>query len=141
MKKVIKWGLIVCGVLFLLALISPKSEKTTVTILDKQEIASSEATIAKNEPIILTGTSKQATKLFVLNEGLRRFTLKYTGSSNFIVKLLDENGNPAGGSFGLDSLLVNEIGNFEGSKAVRIDKTGSYLLDITGTGKWIITIE
>lgn len=93
------------------------------------------------EPLKLTGVGKKATNLFTLEKGLRRFTMNYRGTSNFIVKLLDENGNAAGGSFGFDSLIANEIGNFEGSKAVKMEKTGNYLLDITGEGSWTIVIE
>jgi len=37
-------------------------------------------------------------------------------------------------------LLVNKLGNFDGSKAVRIDKTGIYLLDISADENWLIDI-
>ena len=51
--------------------------------------------------------------MFSLNEGLKTFTMKYDGSENFIVWMVDDQGNKV-------DLLANEIGSFDGSKAVRI---------------------
>jgi hypothetical protein len=38
-------------------------------------------------------------------------------------------------------LLVNEIGSFDGSKAIGIDAPGLHLLDIQADGDWTITVE
>jgi hypothetical protein len=51
--------------------------------------------------------------MFSLDECLKTFTMKYDGSENFIVWMVDDQGNKV-------DLLANEIGSFDGSKAVRI---------------------
>ncbi|GAI15311.1 unnamed protein product, partial [marine sediment metagenome] len=78
---------------------------------------------------------------FLLDEGLTIFTFNHDGSSNFIVELLSIEGS-------LADLLVNEIGSYEGSKAVGIQQgalfgpePGIHLLNITADGNWSITIE
>ena len=34
--------------------------------------------------------------------------------------------------------LANEIGSFEGSSAIKIDKSAAYLLDVDADGSWSI---
>ncbi|MGO9596704.1 MAG: hypothetical protein ACLP7Q_01635 [Isosphaeraceae bacterium] len=80
------------------------------------------------------GEETSATRQFKLLEGLCRIKLKHRGESNFIVTLLDENGVPVSG-------IVNEIGSYEGSQAVKIERTGTYILDVTAGGPWSIEIE
>jgi len=71
--------------------------------------------------------------LFSLKGGLATFKMTHDGKSNFAIKLLDSDGN-------MVDLLVNEIGNFNGSKAARIDQVGLYLLDIAADGNWSVSI-
>lgn len=85
-------------------------------------------------PIILSGKGQKATDLFYLPQGLVRFELTHNGESNFGVWLMDDQGHKI-------ELLVNEIGTFVGSKAVRIDKSGQFLLDIDADGTWNIIIK
>ncbi len=83
-----------------------------------------------------SGSSKTATDLFELSRGLKRFNMTHQGSENFIVDLLDENGarvEIAG--------LVNEIGPFNGSKAVQVPEDGIYLLQVEADGPWTIQVE
>ena len=87
------------------------------------------------DPIYLSGFGQQATQQFDLESGLSVFTLTHSGSSNFIVKLLDSNGNP------VDYSLVNDIGVFNGSKAIKINQSGKYLLNISADGAWTINIQ
>ncbi len=87
------------------------------------------------EPIIVSGKGQKATDLFYLQQGLVRFEMEHNGESNFIIQLLDEQGLKIGGS------LVNEIGSFQGSKAIRIEKSGMYLMDIMADGNWKVTIK
>ncbi len=64
-------------------------------------------------------------------EGSHTFTATYNGDSNFIVWVLDENGQE-------QDLIFNEIGTFEGSNTysgthvgyIRIQATGDWQLDI-----------
>ncbi|MDI6885804.1 MAG: hypothetical protein QMD22_05555 [archaeon] len=60
--------------------------------------------------------------------------MTHDGDSNFAVRLLDDEGDKV-------DLLVNEIGEFDGSKAVGIKKQGDYILDVSADGRWTITIE
>ncbi len=89
--------------------------------------------VGKKKPIILFGTGQEASEKFVLEEGLVRFNFLYKGQHNFVVWLLDNTGKKL-------ELLINKIGYFDGSKAIRIDKTGIYLLDISADEYWLVTI-
>lgn len=82
----------------------------------------------------LSGKGQKATDLFYLNQGLVKFDMNHDGKSNFAIWLLDDQGNKK-------ELLVNEIGKFQGSKAVRIEESGNYLLDINADGNWNINIS
>lgn len=83
-----------------------------------------------------SGNSPAATPLFELSGGLHRVTLTHQGDANFIVDLLDENGAsvvPMG--------LVNEIGPFEGSRAIQVPEDGIYLFSVEANGPWTINVE
>lgn len=89
--------------------------------------------IPEPSPINLSGSGQKATQQFNLEAGLSIFTLMHSGSSNFSILLMDGDGKYV-------SLLVNEIGSFSGSKAVKIDKAGPYILNITADGSWTVNI-
>jgi len=78
-------------------------------------------------PKTLKGTGQQASEMFYLDKGLARFEMTHDGDRNFIVWLLNDEGN--------------KIGEFDGSKAVSIRKGGNYLLSISADGNWEISIE
>lgn len=83
-----------------------------------------------------SGNSAQATQLFELSGGLHRVELTHQGDANFIVDLLDENGAsvvPMG--------LVNEIGPFDGSRAMTVPGDGIYLFSVQANGPWTITVD
>ena len=86
--------------------------------------------------IKLTGVGQQASQKFILEEGMSIFNMTHTGNENFIIWLLDSDGQQI-------ELLVNTIGlaNCSLSKAVGIDKKGEYLLDISTNGEWSVEIE
>jgi len=88
--------------------------------------------IVEPEQILLSGSGKKATELFKLENGLSIFEMENSGSSNFIVWLLDNKGNQI-------ELLANEIGSYKISTALGVE-AGDYLLDVTG-GSWKITIK
>jgi hypothetical protein len=81
-----------------------------------------------------SGDGQKASELFYLKKGLKTFSMKYDGTSNFIPTLVNANGQTV-------ELLANEIGAFDGSKAVRVGSDGIYLLDVQASGSWTITIE
>lgn len=93
----------------------------------------STTTPTASEPIIISGRGNKATELFYLSEGLIRFESEYNGERNFIILLMDDQGRKI-------SLVVNEIGSVQGSKAIRIEKAGMYLMYITADGTWKVTI-
>src|SRR5207248_2546315 len=78
-------------------------------------------------PISLSGLGQQASNTFQLQQGLALFKMTHNGASNFIVQLLDSNGQDVDG-------LVNEIGSFHGSKAEGIQADGVYLFDVQADG-------
>jgi len=86
------------------------------------------------EPQRFAGHGQQVSPKFVLSTGLAVFRMTHDGGSNFAIVLLDDKGNYV-------ELLVNEIGGFDGAKAVGIEQTGTYLLDIQADGNWIISVE
>ena len=85
-------------------------------------------------PISFSGVGQEASQKFTLDEGLSIFAMKHSGSSNFIVWLLDSNGNNV-------DLLVNEVGAFDGSKATGIKYSGIYCLNIAADGNWKIDVS
>jgi len=87
-------------------------------------------------PITLEGSGPEATRPFQLESGLTVIEMKHQGNANFIVDLLDENGNsvaPMG--------VVNVIGPFQGSTPVQIKRDGQYLLDVQNAGNWQIVVK
>lgn len=84
-------------------------------------------------PITLSGSDQEATVLFDLLEGVSIFEMQNTGSGHFGIWLLDDMGENV-------ELLVNEIGPFDGSKIVHINRQGDYLLDVSAEGNWEVTI-
>jgi len=90
--------------------------------------------LEEKKSITLFGFGQEASDKFVLEKGLVRFNFVYKGQHNFSVWLLDNNGKKV-------ELLVNTIGDFNGSKAIGIDKTGIYLLDISANDYWLVIID
>jgi hypothetical protein len=80
-----------------------------------------------------SGRGHEATNLFSLSPGLYIFRLRHNGEHNFIVHLMTDTGRSI-------DYLVNQIGDFDGSKAVRIERSGKYLLNIDADGDWEISV-
>ncbi len=83
------------------------------------------------------GNSQAATDFFELSEGLKRFQMTHQGSGHFGVTLLNKDGS----RIGMESLLANEVGAFDGSKAARIPRNDIYLLQVSADGPWTVQIE
>lgn len=92
------------------------------------------ASIIEPTNISLSGEGQEASQMFTLTEGLSIFTMKHSGASNFAIWLMDSNGQ-------IIELLVNEVGDFDGAKAVGISKSGDYILDINADGPWTVYIS
>lgn len=134
-------SLYIVGVI-IIAVFSYQLGKSSVNNTDTKQPVGSNSTIDsatqpdeddKFETMSLSGVGKKATENFFLPSGLLRFTLHHEGSSNFSVKLLNSDGE-------FIELLVNDIGDFDGSTAVAIDEEGEYLLNVEADGDWKIDI-
>ena len=83
-------------------------------------------------PRQLTGTGTQAPTL-ELQQGLALFRFRYSGASNYIVTLLDKDAKPV-------DLLVNVVGTYDGTKAIRIPTNGSYTFNVQSSGAWMVDV-
>lgn len=68
----------------------------------------------------------------VIRSGPVRFTLSHTGERNFIVELYSARGEYI-------DLLANEIGDYDGDRAVPLPP-GDYYLQIQADGQWLINV-
>lgn len=91
-------------------------------------------TNGKTKPIKFTGKGQQISDYMKLNIGLTIFKMTHSGTGHFAVSLLSSNGETI-------ELLANDIGGFNGSKAVKIKKQGIYLLQIQADGVWHIEVK
>ncbi|MDN4071938.1 O-antigen ligase family protein [Fictibacillus sp. CENA-BCM004] len=91
------------------------------------------AAIAKRkaDAMKISGNGDTATKTIKLDPGFVVFEARYTGSQNFIVSLLDENGSQV-------DLLVNTIGSYHGKRFVAIPDGGNYMFNVKASGSWTI---
>ena len=80
------------------------------------------------------GRASQTTEIFSLPSGLVVFKMHHGGTSNWSPLLMDADGKSV-------ERLANEIGNFDGSKAVHISESGLYLLDVEADGPWTISVQ
>jgi len=97
--------------------------------------------VPEPEPIEFSGQGDDVSSKFTLESGITIITMTHSGDSNFAITLLDNAG-------GYVDLLVNEIGVFDGSKAIGVRedniigaKPGIHLLDITADGNWTVLIK
>jgi hypothetical protein len=91
-----------------------------------------EAALKKAEAMKLSGNGDKVSDVITFEPGFVVFEADYKGASNFIVQLLDENGN-------MEELLVNEIGTFHGRNAVYLPAGGNYIVQVESEGSWTIS--
>jgi hypothetical protein len=133
-----KWYVIGAGVLVLIAiavtvglLVANNNEGPVVAAPERTAAPGEELPrVEKVEGQDFEGSGSKVVN-FKAGGGLTVFTLSHEGRANFVVQY---------GSGGTQSLLVNEIGNYEGSKAVGLP-VGDYTLDIATRGKWSVDID
>jgi hypothetical protein len=80
------------------------------------------------------GQGSHATEKFSLGEGVAVFDLQHKGDGTFTVRLLDDSGNVVGE-------MASGSGVFSGSKTLRIEKTGLYLIDVAASGEWSVRLR
>lgn len=69
-----------------------------------------------------------------LYSGLAEFSFTNSGSANFIVWLINMDGDKL-------SLLVNDVGSYSGSKTAKIPSAGTYILEVKSDGNYVIKIK
>ena len=80
-----------------------------------------------------SGSTDTATEFIYIEQNIFGISATHDGSSNFVVWLVDINGNEI-------DLLFNEIGNYEGSHYIPVVQ-GLYAFNIDAGGSWTLTIE
>jgi hypothetical protein len=133
-----KWYVVGAGVLVLIAiavtvglLVANNNEGPVVAAPERSAAPGEELPrVEKVEGQEFEGTGSKLVN-FKAGGGLTVFTLNHEGRANFVVQYgVGDNQN----------LLVNEIGNYKGSKAVGLP-VGTYTLDIATRGKWSVDID
>ena len=71
---------------------------------------------------------------FTLNAGSHVVESVYKGKGVFRVKLRDADGR-------LYSEPVAVIGGYDGSRVLKIDKAGVFLLDVHADGDWTVSVD
>jgi hypothetical protein len=84
--------------------------------------------------IKLSGTGDQVSARFSLQAGLSIWQVSHEGRSNFQISLVNRDGDSV-------DMPINEIGRYRGVRAVRIARSGEYLLNVHADGKWSISID
>ena len=110
-----------------------RKARMTLTDKDLPSVPTPDPRSVPPAPLAFSGSGPQITRLFPLDPGLVVFQLRHAGTRNFIVHLLDASGTSI-------DLLVNRIGDFSGSKGVRIPRAGQYTLNIEADGTWAISL-
>lgn len=82
----------------------------------------------------LEGTGSHASPLFALDAGLAVFDVEHHGRGRFTVLLLDERAEVV-------ARLADTAGAYSGSTAVRVPRSGRYLLDVEADGPWTIRLR
>jgi hypothetical protein len=117
---------------FLLPVTSTSSEPSPLPGVESRQ--------SPAEPLFFSGSGKQTSPIFELAPGLVVLKVTHDGGSTFVVALIDSEGNQVVDSSG-GAPLINELGPFDGSVAVSIQRRGEYLLDVTADGNWSVSIE
>jgi hypothetical protein len=86
---------------------------------------------SKDQYRIAENYQDDKSQIIDLIEGPAAFDMKYDGSSNFIVHLLNPDGT-------LVEVLADTNGSYKGYKTINVPKTGSYILDVKCKGTWSI---
>ncbi len=84
-------------------------------------------------PKSYTGTGQQIVGPFAAGAAIS-IRAKNTGSANFIVVVLDQDGNE-------QDIPINEIGNYSGSTISNDLSNGPFYLNVDSNGSWTITVS
>lgn len=87
----------------------------------------------KEKPVVLTGSGDDVVDI-PANLFTCLVTADYSGSSNFVIKSLDKNGDSI-------DLLVNTIGAYTGTTTTGMKNTTAVYLEVGASGPWTITLS
>lgn len=110
-----------------------KAEAEAAKKAKEEEAARKAAEEKRREELSLSGSGQQATSKFTLEDGFVIIKSTHNGSRNFIMQLLDENGNQI-------ELITNTIGGYEGSQVYPIS-AGTYQYNVNADGAWTIEMS
>jgi hypothetical protein len=135
-------GIMICSAAGLLVLSSKHvrgddANRTTQQAAQKntqQQEKNADDQVQPNSKVKLQGRGRQASEKFYLQPGVLNFDVTHDGTSNLIIRLLDENGKE------IDTVF-NQIGNFRGDRTIPIAKAGRFLFDVAADGNWAIAIS
>lgn len=85
----------------------------------------------KNQYRIAENYQDDKSQIIDLIEGPATFDMKYDGSTNFTIHLLNPDGT-------LVEVLADVNGSYKGTKTINVPKTGSYILDVKCKGTWSV---
>jgi hypothetical protein len=88
----------------------------------------------EHTPQTFEGHGMDVTPFVTLPAGLNVFEFKYEGEGRGIFTLLDHAGQAV-------EQVANQLETFHGSKPVKIEEEGIYLLNVYGKGNWTLTIK
>lgn len=115
---------------------NPGAALTAQAFAQVQATANARSTVtARPQPITMRGTGDQLLSKIRLRPGVARLTLKYDGTSSFVVNMLDEAGN------WVDNAANTISGPYQGSIFVRVPNTSTYTFQVQTAGNWEITID
>jgi len=121
------------GLVVVLSMTGRSNEKPEeASLLDKVGANKSpEAERTETAPGLSFEGNGKKSQTFKAGGGLTVITLAHKGSSNFVVMY---------GQGQATQLLVNEVGQYDGSRALGLP-AGDYVLDIDATGDWAVKID
>ena len=88
---------------------------------------------AEAPPITHEGAGDFVLGPFLLSAHPSQVTMTHGGTSNFLMTLLALDGTHR-------SLLANEIGEYQGSTTMRLERDGVYFVDVRADGEWTLSI-
>jgi hypothetical protein len=89
---------------------------------------------APESPQSFSGKGPEGTAFFTLSKGSHVFETTHKGRGIFRAQLLNASGQRI-------EQVAGVIGNYDGSKAVKIDRPGIYLMNIVADGDWTVSVE
>lgn len=81
---------------------------------------------------VFTGVGDDVATVF-LASGLVTIDATHRGEGNFIIIIY--------GPDGFQDLVVNEIGDYDGRRAIPVPSSGTYTLDIQASGSWRVAVD